>query len=58
MAWMQEHGREPAGPLREIYWVGPESGSDPTKYETEVVWPVRSLVESRKSRVESETASR
>jgi DNA-binding transcriptional MerR regulator len=42
MAWMQEHGHEPAGPLREIYWVGPESGSDPTKYETEVVWPVRS----------------
>jgi DNA-binding transcriptional MerR regulator len=41
MEWIAEHGHQAAGPLREIYWAGPDLGLDPTMYETEVVWPVR-----------------
>jgi DNA-binding transcriptional MerR regulator len=40
LEWIEGHGHRAAGPLREIYWAGPESGIDPTMYETQVVWPV------------------
>jgi len=40
VSWMQRHGRQIAGPPREIYWLGPTETDDPTSYETEVIWPV------------------
>jgi DNA-binding transcriptional MerR regulator len=41
LEWIEAHERRAAGPLREIYWAGPEHGIAPTHYETQVVWPVR-----------------
>jgi DNA-binding transcriptional MerR regulator len=42
--WIDDHGRHAAGPLREIYWAGPEAGIAPTNYETQVVWPLDSPI--------------
>jgi effector-binding domain-containing protein len=46
-AWLEEHGREPAGPAWEIYWwidasgePDPSSWPDPTQWRTELVQPV------------------
>ncbi len=38
--WVQSNGYYPAGPAREIYLVGPEQQPDPTKYQTQLLWPV------------------
>ena len=40
LVWAQEHGYEPHGPPREIYWTHPVDGGA-TAYRTEVQWPVR-----------------
>lgn len=39
-AYLKENGLESAGPPREVYIVGPETGRDPAEYRTEVMWPV------------------
>lgn len=39
--WIQQNGREPAGPPRETYLVGPQQAQDPADYRTEISWPVR-----------------
>ena len=39
--WVAEHGYEIAGPLLEVYLVGPGTGVPPARYETEVHVPVR-----------------
>lgn len=41
MGWASRHGFRPSGPIREVYLIGPESGSDPAQYVTEVELPVR-----------------
>lgn len=41
LAWVQEHGRERAGPAREVYLVGPQQTSDPREFRTEVQLPLR-----------------
>lgn len=40
MKWIQDQGREPSGPPREVYLVGPDPSRDPSEYRTEVVWPI------------------
>ena len=40
MEWIEENGYRIAGPTREIYLRGPESGDDPSTYVTEVQFPV------------------
>lgn len=40
-AWMREHGREQAGPARELYLTGPDTATVPDDYLTEVVVPLR-----------------
>jgi effector-binding domain-containing protein len=37
--WMEENGREGAGPMREVYLTDPDS-VPPEEYLTEVQWPV------------------
>jgi DNA-binding transcriptional MerR regulator len=39
--WMEAHGREGAGPPREVYLVGPDQSPGPSGLRTEVVWPLR-----------------
>ncbi len=38
--WVQSNDYYPAGPAREIYLEGPEQQPDPTKYQTQLLWPV------------------
>lgn len=38
--WIETHGYTLAGPNREIYIKGPESGADPSEYMTEIQFPV------------------
>lgn len=40
-AWVQEHGHETVGPLREVYLVSPGDTQDPADYRTEIQWPIR-----------------
>jgi effector-binding domain-containing protein len=40
MAWIQSNGYRIIGPNREIYLTGPESGSPPEAYVTEIQFPV------------------
>jgi len=40
MAWIEANGYRIAGPCREVYVRGPESGGDPSTYVTEVQIPV------------------
>jgi DNA-binding transcriptional MerR regulator len=42
LVWVQEHGYEPHGPPREIYWTHPLDGGA-AAYRTEVQWPVRQV---------------
>jgi effector-binding domain-containing protein len=37
---MEEHGLEPVGDPREIYWSDPAEVPDPNDYVTEIVWPI------------------
>ena len=39
--WVQEHGHETTGPMREVYLVSPGDTQDPVEYRTEVQWPIR-----------------
>jgi DNA-binding transcriptional MerR regulator len=41
LVWIQEHGYEPCGSPREIYWRHPADGHT-AAYRTEVQWPIRS----------------
>ena len=40
MSWIEAHGYHIAGPPREVYLRGPESGDDPSSYVTEIQIPV------------------
>lgn len=40
MAWIEANGYRMAGPVREVYVQGPESGGDPSTYVTEIQLPV------------------
>jgi effector-binding domain-containing protein len=40
MAWIEVNGYRMAGPVREVYVRGPESGGDPSTYVTEIQLPV------------------
>jgi len=40
MTWIEANGYRMAGPLREVYVRGPESGGDPSTYVTEIQLPV------------------
>ena len=40
MAWIEATGYRMAGPVREVYVQGPESGDDPSTYVTEIQLPV------------------
>jgi effector-binding domain-containing protein len=40
LTWIETNGYRIIGPNREVYLRGPESGSDPTTYVTEVQFPV------------------
>jgi effector-binding domain-containing protein len=40
MAWIEANGYCIAGPVREVYLQGPESGRDPSTYVTEIQFPV------------------
>jgi AraC family transcriptional regulator len=39
-AWMDDQGRQIAGPPREVYLTDPGQVSDPAEYLTEIQWPV------------------
>ena len=39
-AWMAEQGKRPASSMWEVYLSDPEQEPDPTKWLTEVYWPV------------------
>jgi effector-binding domain-containing protein len=39
-AWLNEQGHQLAGPARELYLVGPDSGKLPAEYVTEVQLPI------------------
>jgi effector-binding domain-containing protein len=39
--WVLAQGHDPAGPVWEVYVVGPAVEQDPSKYHTDVVWPLR-----------------
>ena len=39
--WMKEHGLEPAGPSREVYWTDPGLEPNPERWRTEMVVPVK-----------------
>lgn len=40
MGWVEANGYRMAGPVREVYLRGPESGDDPSTYVTEIQLPV------------------
>lgn len=37
--WIQEHGHQPAGPMREVYLTDPDE-VPPEEYLTEICWPI------------------
>ena len=39
-AWVVENAMSVAGPVREVYRVGPREVSDPAAWRTEIGWPV------------------
>ena len=41
MGWIEENGYQLAGPTREVYLQGPESGEDTSQYVTEIQVPVK-----------------
>ena len=40
-AWIDANGYEYAGPIFDIYHVGPHETNDPAEFVTEVCYPVR-----------------
>jgi DNA-binding transcriptional MerR regulator len=39
-AYVKDHALEVAGPVREVYRVGPRSSADPSTWRTEIGWPI------------------
>ncbi len=39
--WIMQHGRQMAGPPREVYLTDPDQTPDPEDHLTEVAWPIR-----------------
>jgi effector-binding domain-containing protein len=39
--WVGKQGRQPAGPMWEMYFTDPEAEPDPAKWRTDLFWPVR-----------------
>jgi len=39
--WVAHHAEPAPGPVREVYVVGPADTAEPSRYRTEVHWPVR-----------------
>jgi len=40
-AWIRENGHTPAGPPWEVYLTDPTSQPDPSRWMTEILWPIR-----------------
>jgi DNA-binding transcriptional MerR regulator len=40
-SWVATHGQPTDLPVRELYLVGPIDTDDPSKYRTEICWPIR-----------------
>ncbi|HZW00387.1 MAG TPA: GyrI-like domain-containing protein [Candidatus Deferrimicrobium sp.] len=40
LAWVAAQGRTPSGPMWEVYLTDPEQEPDPSKWQTEIYWPV------------------
>lgn len=38
--WIEEHKKHSAGAQWEVYWTDPGREPDPTKWKTELMWPV------------------
>ncbi len=38
--WLKNSKYYPSGPAREVYIIGPPKESDPTKFKTELLWPI------------------
>jgi effector-binding domain-containing protein len=39
--WLREHRRDSAGPQWEVYWTDPGLEPDPSKWKTELIWPIK-----------------
>ncbi|HHX66162.1 MAG TPA: AraC family transcriptional regulator [Chloroflexi bacterium] len=39
--WIRDHRYEPASAPWEVYWTDPAEVPDPTRWRTEVIWPIR-----------------
>ena len=39
-AWMTEQGKRPASSMWEVYLTDPEQEPDPSRWQTEIFWPV------------------
>ena len=39
-AWLAAQGRAPAGAPWEVYWTDPGAEPDPSRWRTEIVWPI------------------
>jgi effector-binding domain-containing protein len=39
--WVLAHGHDPSGPVWEVYLTDPRQETDSSRWETEVVWPLR-----------------
>lgn len=39
-AWIAEHGHQPASVMWEVYLTDPQQEPDPSKWRTEVYWPI------------------
>ncbi|MDQ4028126.1 MAG: GyrI-like domain-containing protein [Actinomycetota bacterium] len=40
-AYIEDEGLEPAGPSWEVYWTDPGEEPDPSKWRTEIIWPIK-----------------
>ena len=40
--WLSEHRKNSAGPQWEVYWTDPGLEPDPSKWKTELMWPIAS----------------
>lgn len=39
--WMETRGYEPAGPFWEVYSIDPGKEPDPSKWRTDIFWPIK-----------------
>jgi effector-binding domain-containing protein len=42
--WMNQNGRTAGGPSWEFYWSAPDEVPDPTQWQTEIFWPLKSAL--------------